>query len=208
MLFEMLTGRQPFDGDVPIQVAYQHVNSTVGAPSGLVPGLAEEVDELVQWCTASDPEQRPVDGNALLAELRHIRTNLTDSELDLQPPAAIQAAAAAGTVPDTGPRGTGAPPAPARMPSRMPGSPPGQGAQGTQGGQETQTNQGNHTELLAPIHGDDVPRGRPTEVISRTSNPTTVFSTPVLQGRSLQSPARSSRPTVSTTTTRRRRRSP
>ena len=33
MLYEMITGRQPFDGDVPIQVAYQHVNSTVAAPS-------------------------------------------------------------------------------------------------------------------------------------------------------------------------------
>lgn len=88
MLFEMLTGQQPFDGEVPIQVAYQHVNGTVGPPSALVPGLAGEVDELVQWCTANDPENRPVDGNALLHELRHIRTHLTDAELDLQPPAA------------------------------------------------------------------------------------------------------------------------
>ncbi|MCB5275811.1 Serine/threonine-protein kinase PK-1 [Arthrobacter sp. SO5] len=88
MLYEMMTGRQPFDGDVPIQVAYQHVNSTVGAPSALVPGLAGELDELVQWCTANDPDKRPVDGNALLSELRHIRTNLSDAELDLQPPAA------------------------------------------------------------------------------------------------------------------------
>jgi eukaryotic-like serine/threonine-protein kinase len=166
MLFEMLTGRQPFDGEVPIQVAYQHVNSAVGAPSALVSGLAGEVDELVQWCTAGDPEQRPVDGNALLAELRHIRTNLTDSELDLQPPAAVQAAAAAGTGPDAGPRGTTAPPAPARMPSRMPASPPGRGVQA------------NHTELLAPIRGDSAGPARPTEVISRTSNPTTVFSAP------------------------------
>ncbi|MFF2317128.1 PASTA domain-containing protein [Arthrobacter sp. NPDC058097] len=166
MLFEMLTGRQPFDGEVPIQVAYQHVNSAVGAPSALVPGLAGEVDELVQWCTASDPEQRPVDGNALLAELRHIRTNLTDSELDLQPPAAVQAAAAAGTAPDSGPRATTAPPAPARMPSRLPASPTGQGVQA------------NHTELLAPNHGDKAGPARPTEVISRTSNPTTVFSAP------------------------------
>ncbi|GAB13954.1 serine/threonine protein kinase [Arthrobacter globiformis NBRC 12137] len=186
MLFEMLTGRQPFDGDVPIQVAYQHVNSAVGAPSGLVPGLAGEVDELVQWCTASDPEQRPVDGNALLAELRHIRTNLTDTELDLQPPAAIQAAASAGMAPGPGPRGMGAPPAPARMPSRMPQSPHAQGNQGGPG------NQANHTELLAPIHGDDVPRGRPTEVISRTSNPTTVFSAPA------SPPPASSRPADST----------
>lgn len=88
MLYEMMTGRQPFDGEVPIQVAYQHVNSTVGAPSALVPGLAGELDELVQWCTANDPDQRPVDGNSLLSELRHIRTNLSDAELDLQPPAA------------------------------------------------------------------------------------------------------------------------
>lgn len=91
MLYEMLTGRQPFEGEVPIQVAYQHVNGTVGPPSALVPGLAAEVDELVQWCTANDPEKRPVDGNALLQELRHIRTNLTDAELDLQPPAASAA---------------------------------------------------------------------------------------------------------------------
>jgi beta-lactam-binding protein with PASTA domain/serine/threonine protein kinase len=93
MLYEMITGQQPFDGDVPIQVAYQHVNGTVGLPSALVPGLAAEVDELVQWCTSNDPENRPVDGNALLQELRHIRTNLTDSELDLRPPAALAAGA-------------------------------------------------------------------------------------------------------------------
>lgn len=91
MLYEMLTGRQPYDGEVPIQVAYKHVNETVGPPSAMVPGLAAEVDELVQWCTANDPENRPVDGNALLHELRHIRTNLTDAELDLRPPAAGQA---------------------------------------------------------------------------------------------------------------------
>ncbi|GGH97489.1 Stk1 family PASTA domain-containing Ser/Thr kinase [Arthrobacter liuii] len=92
MLYEMLTGRQPFEGEVPVQVAYQHVNGRVGPPSDLVPHLAGEVDELVQWCTANDPENRPVDGNALLQELRHIRTNLTDAELDLQPPAAATAA--------------------------------------------------------------------------------------------------------------------
>ncbi len=91
MLYEMLTGQQPYDGEVPIQVAYKHVNETVGPPSALVPGLAAEMDELVQWCTANDPENRPVDGHALLQELRHIRTNLTNSELDLRPPAAVPA---------------------------------------------------------------------------------------------------------------------
>src|SRR5699024_11390878 len=33
MLYELLTGHQPFSGDTPIQVAYQHVHSTVPPPS-------------------------------------------------------------------------------------------------------------------------------------------------------------------------------
>ncbi|WP_026552908.1 PASTA domain-containing protein [Arthrobacter sp. H20] len=88
VLFELLTGNQPYTGDVPIRVALQHANSTVPAPSTLVPGLAPDIDELVQWCTSVDPEDRPIDGNALLGELRHIRTTLTDEELDFELPGA------------------------------------------------------------------------------------------------------------------------
>lgn len=99
MLYEMLTGEQPYAGETPIQVAYQHVNAAVGRPSDAAPGLAEDLDELVQWCTAVDAENRPVDGTALLTELRHIRTTLTDEELDhRQPssrPAGLPQAAAA-----------------------------------------------------------------------------------------------------------------
>ncbi len=91
MLYELLTGQQPFQGEVPIQVAYQHVNGVVEPPSSQVPGLATDLDELVQWCTARDPEQRPVDGSALLSELRHIRTSLSDEQLDLAPNGSAQA---------------------------------------------------------------------------------------------------------------------
>ena len=40
LLFEMLTGRKPFTGETPLQVAYQHVHSGVPAPSSILPGLA------------------------------------------------------------------------------------------------------------------------------------------------------------------------
>src|SRR6266568_1456812 len=61
MLFELLTGRLPFTGDTPLSVAYQHVNQDVPAPSALVPGIPEAVDQLVLAATSRDPARRPAD---------------------------------------------------------------------------------------------------------------------------------------------------
>lgn len=82
MLYEMLTGRQPFVADAPIAVAYQHVSNDVPAPSLLLPDLAADLDELVEFCTRKEPEDRPQDAEALLGEIRQIRRTLTDAELD------------------------------------------------------------------------------------------------------------------------------
>ncbi|MFC5998385.1 Stk1 family PASTA domain-containing Ser/Thr kinase [Quadrisphaera sp. GCM10027208] len=82
VLFEMLTGSQPFTGEVPIQVAYQHVNTDVPAPSEHVPGLPAEIDELVQWATSRDPDRRPADARVLLAEVRDVRAALSEEDLD------------------------------------------------------------------------------------------------------------------------------
>jgi serine/threonine-protein kinase len=82
MLYEMLTGHQPFRGEVPIHVAMQHATAPVPAPSLELPGLSPDLDELVRCCTEKDPEARPADGYALLEDLRHIRTSLSNAELD------------------------------------------------------------------------------------------------------------------------------
>ena len=55
MLYEMLTGEQPYTGSSPIQVAYQHINSEVPPPSRAVPGLAEDLDELCLLYTSPSP---------------------------------------------------------------------------------------------------------------------------------------------------------
>lgn len=83
MLYELLTGHQPYRGEIPVQVAMAHATQDVPPPSDLVPGLSPELDELVQWACARDPEDRPVDAEALLGEIRHIRTHLSDAQLDL-----------------------------------------------------------------------------------------------------------------------------
>ncbi|OJX62078.1 MAG: serine/threonine protein kinase [Micrococcales bacterium 73-13] len=69
MMYEMLTGEQPYKGEQPVQIAYQHANSTVPAPSGRNPRVPAELDELVQWATARDPEDRPADARALLDQM-------------------------------------------------------------------------------------------------------------------------------------------
>ncbi len=76
MLFELVTGRQPYTGDTPLAVAYKHVNETVPAPSSLVPGLAPAVDALVALATSRDPGLRPGDASQLLRAVFDARRQL------------------------------------------------------------------------------------------------------------------------------------
>lgn len=72
VLFELLTGRKPHEGETPIQVAYKHVNHDVPAPSTLVPGLPAYVDALVARATARDRSLRPADAGVLLHQVRRV----------------------------------------------------------------------------------------------------------------------------------------
>jgi len=87
MLFEMLTGRQPFGGDAPIQVAYQHVNDQVPAPSSIAPQVPAALDDVVTAATARDPDQRPADAGELLTAVRAAHATLGADQLDVRPAA-------------------------------------------------------------------------------------------------------------------------
>jgi serine/threonine-protein kinase len=72
----MLTGRVPYDGAQPVEVAWQHVDRDVPAPSSLVPGIPPVVDELVARATRRDPQSRPTDAGAFLSEVQVARDDL------------------------------------------------------------------------------------------------------------------------------------
>ena len=93
LLFEMLTGTKAFNGDSPIQVAYQHVHHDVPSPSSLVDTVPVELDHLVARASARDPEGRPRDANEFLAEMRSSRQALSVAELDQGPAVAVGAVA-------------------------------------------------------------------------------------------------------------------
>ncbi|MCK2240160.1 MULTISPECIES: Stk1 family PASTA domain-containing Ser/Thr kinase [unclassified Crossiella] len=76
VLYEMLTGAQPYTGDTAISVAYRHVNSDVPAPGLAKPGLPPALDELVLRATRRDPAQRPVDAAAFLLAVQQLREQL------------------------------------------------------------------------------------------------------------------------------------
>jgi beta-lactam-binding protein with PASTA domain/tRNA A-37 threonylcarbamoyl transferase component Bud32 len=76
VLFEMLTGRVPFDGDRPVEVAWQHVDQDVPPPSEFVPGLPAVLDDLVTRATRRDAGARPTDAGAMLAEVQQAREDL------------------------------------------------------------------------------------------------------------------------------------
>ncbi|CAM5583322.1 serine/threonine protein kinase [Streptomyces coeruleorubidus] len=91
MLYEMLTGDKPHDGDSPAVILYKHLHEDVPPPSAAVPGLAYELDEMVASATARTPEIRPHDAVALLAQVRDGRGRLAVEQLDAVPPQALAA---------------------------------------------------------------------------------------------------------------------
>ena len=76
LLFELLTGKQPFEGEQAVQIAYQHANSTVPAPSTLAPETPSAIDKLVAWSTAKSPADRPADAGELLAKVNQLVADL------------------------------------------------------------------------------------------------------------------------------------
>ncbi|GAA2731844.1 Stk1 family PASTA domain-containing Ser/Thr kinase [Pedococcus aerophilus] len=98
ILFEMLTGSKAFTGDTPIHIAYQHVHSSVPAPSSRVTTVPAELDALVALATSRDPDQRPADAGDFLAEVRKSRSMLTPTELDRRPEGPSAAGPGASTI--------------------------------------------------------------------------------------------------------------
>ena len=85
ILFELLTGRQPYTAATALQVAYRHVHERVPVPSTLHPGLPEELDDLVLWCTEPDPADRPAGADELLHRIDAVAAGLDPDEPGRRP---------------------------------------------------------------------------------------------------------------------------
>jgi serine/threonine-protein kinase len=84
--FEIFTGKKPFEGAEPIQIAYMHVNERVPRISSLFPDVPAELDDLIYRATAGDADERPRDAaefHSLLSQI-NARLNPKENQLSLE----------------------------------------------------------------------------------------------------------------------------
>ncbi|GAC1378167.1 MAG: hypothetical protein NVSMB33_01660 [Ktedonobacteraceae bacterium] len=78
VMYEMLTGRPPFDGETPVAVAMQHIQDLPVPPSQLNPNIPPDLEEIILRCLEKVPEMRYRDGSSLARALEL----LGEAELD------------------------------------------------------------------------------------------------------------------------------
>lgn len=91
MLFEMLTGARPFVGEQSMQIAYQHANSRVPAPSTLNSEIHPGLDQLVLRATEPNPANRIPDASAFLQALGQQESLETGNKTRLIEPVSLGA---------------------------------------------------------------------------------------------------------------------
>jgi serine/threonine-protein kinase len=73
LLFELLTGRPPFQADSPVAIAYQHVGQAAPRPSSFNPDVSPALDAVVLHALVKDREARYQDATAFRADLQAAR---------------------------------------------------------------------------------------------------------------------------------------
>ena len=80
VMFEMMTGRPPYDGDSPVAVAIQHINGGAPMPSSLNPSIPAGMEQIIMKAMALEPKDRYPSATDLLNDLEEFRKN---PEVDL-----------------------------------------------------------------------------------------------------------------------------
>jgi eukaryotic-like serine/threonine-protein kinase len=133
VLYEMLTGRPPFDGDSAVAIALKHVSKPPPAPRELRPQIPRSLEAVVLKALAKEPADRYAEADSFLRELEAAEAELSLDEggstasfvpVGVAEPAAAAATAAAAPVAVEAP-----PEAPADVPppDGPPGEPPRRG---------------------------------------------------------------------------------
>ncbi|WP_022930094.1 Stk1 family PASTA domain-containing Ser/Thr kinase [Patulibacter americanus] len=96
VLFEMLTGRMPFDGDQPVAIALKHVNEEPPALSIVNPNVPADLEYVVLKAMSKQPEDRFEDAEDFIAALQSVRHRIVSGAPVPAQPQLLTAAPAPG----------------------------------------------------------------------------------------------------------------
>lgn len=85
VMYEMVTGRVPFDGDSTVAVAIQHLQDEMDPPSKYAPNLPISLEKIIQKCTQKSPDRRYDSMESLLIDLRKALLNPNEDFVTLVP---------------------------------------------------------------------------------------------------------------------------
>lgn len=75
VMYEMMTGRPPYDGESPVAVAIQHINGGAPMPTTLNPNIPAGMEQIIMKAMALDPRDRYTSATELLTDLEEFRKN-------------------------------------------------------------------------------------------------------------------------------------
>jgi len=75
VMYEMATGRLPFEGDTPVSIAIQHINSMPLAPREVNPDIPVGLEQIIQHAMAPNMNQRYASADDMLHDLEEFRKN-------------------------------------------------------------------------------------------------------------------------------------
>ena len=75
VMYEMLTGRPPYDGETPVSVAIQHINAAAPMPTSINPAIPRGLEQITMHAMCADLDQRYESATAMLYDLEEFRKN-------------------------------------------------------------------------------------------------------------------------------------
>ncbi len=77
VMYEMMTGRPPYDGEAPVSVAIQHINGKAAMPSTLNPNIPGGLEQIIMKAMAREPGKRYETAAAMLFDMDEFRKDPT-----------------------------------------------------------------------------------------------------------------------------------
>ena len=75
VMYEMMTGRPPFDGESPVAVAIQHINGGAPKPSSLNPNIPVGMEQIILKGMALEPKDRYASATEMIQDMEEFRKN-------------------------------------------------------------------------------------------------------------------------------------